>query len=294
MTVFECVLDAKAALGECPMWHAGEQRLYWIDGERDELHRFDPATGHDESRKLADHIGSFGFRDGGGLVAALGSGFGYVDFETARIEPIAAVEADNPLTTFNDGRAAPGGRFFAGTMGVPVDPRYTRGAFYRLDPDGSVTQICDAMGTSNGLAFSPDGRLLNHADSLPSVQTIWVWDHDPATGDVDNRRIFATTHDLRGRPDGAAVDAEGCYWSANVDGWQVVRYAPDGSIERTIPVPVQKPSMPCFGGPDLDILYVTSICEGGFAAMEPDQPLAGGLFACQPGVKGLPEPKFRG
>ncbi len=294
MSKFECVLDAKAALGECPMWHDGEQRLYWADCERGELHRFDPASGEDECRKLADHIGSFAFREAGGLVAALDKGFAYVDFDTGAITPIVDVEADDPGTTFNDGRAAPGGQFFAGTMGVPMTPGTTPGAFYRLDPDGSVTQICDGMGTSNGLAFSPDGRILYHSDSLPSVQTIWAADHDPATGEVENRRVFATTHDLPGRPDGATVDAEGFYWSANVDGWQIVRFAPDGTIDRTLPAPVQKPSMPCFGGPDLDVLFVTSISDGGYAPMAPDQPLAGGIFACQPGVKGLPEWRFAG
>jgi len=294
MTTFKCVLDAKAHVGECPTWHAGEARLYWIDSGKDELHRFDPATGHDECRKLDDHIGSFGFREKGGLVAALGKHFGYVDFESGRIEPVAEVEADLPGTWFNDGRTAPGGRFVAGTMGYPIDPQKTPGALYRFDPDGAVTQICGGMGTSNGLAFSPDGRILYHSDSLPSVQTIWAWDHDPETGAVENRRVFATTHDLPGRPDGATCDAEGYYWSANVDGWQVVRFAPDGTVDRTIPVPVQKPSMPCFGGPDLDILYVTSINEGGYSEMEPGQPLAGGIFACEPGVKGVPEPLFKG
>ena len=294
MSTFKCVLDAKAHVGECPTWHAGEQRLYWIDSAKGELHRFDPETGHDECRKLADQIGSFGFRETGGLVAALGKTIGFVDFETGRIEPIAEVEKDQPGTCFNDGRCAPGGRFFAGTMGFPIDPGRRAGAFYRFDPDGRVTRICDQMGTSNGLAFSPDGRILYHADSLPSVQTIWAWDHDPETGAVENRRVFAITHELRGRPDGATVDAEGFYWSANVDGWQVVRYAPDGSIDTAIPVPVQKPSMPCFGGPDLDILYVTSISDGGLSEMDSGQPLAGGIFACQPGVKGLPEPKFTG
>jgi len=294
MSTFKCVLDAKAHVGECPTWHAGEQRLYWIDSAKDELHRFDPETGHDECRALDDHIGSFGLCTSGRLIAALGKQFAYVEFETGRIDPIAEVETDEPDTYFNDGRCAPGGRFFAGTMGYPIDPDRKVGAFYRLDPDGSVTEICGQMGTSNGLAFSPDGRTLYHSDSLPSVQTIWAWDHDPKTGAVENRRVFATTFDLPGRPDGATVDADGFYWSANVDGWQVVRYAPDGSIDTTIPVPVQKPSMPCFGGPDLDILYVTSIAQGGYAEMQPGQPLAGGIFACQPGVKGLPEPLFGG
>lgn len=294
MTSVECVLDAKAMLGECPMWHDGEQKLYWVDAERGELHRFDPASGTDEHRKLADHIGSFAFRERGGLVAALDNNFATVDFDTGAIRPIADVEADNPGTTLNDGRAAPGGRFFAGTMGVPITPGKTPGAFYRLDAYGTVTQICDGMGTSNGLAFSPDGLTLYHSDSLPTVQTIWAWDHDPATGAVQNRRVFATTHDLPGRPDGATIDAEGFYWSANVDGWQIVRFAPDGSVDRTIAMPVQKPSMPCFGGPELDILYVTSISDGGSTPMEPGQPNAGGLFACKPGVKGLPTDRFAG
>jgi L-arabinonolactonase len=294
MTAFECVLDARARVGECPVWHPLERRLYWIDSPAGLINRFDPATGRNETLALGQSIGSFGFRKSGGLIAALKSGFARLDFEGGHLESIADPEADRSDTAFNDGRVGPGGQFFAGTMGDPIRLDRTDHGFYRLDPDGRVTKLVDGMGTSNGLAFSPDGTVLYHADSLPMVQTIWAWDHDPATGEVANRRVFATTGDLAGRPDGACVDAEGFYWSANVDGWQVVRYAPDGRIDRILPFPVQKPSMPCFGGDDLDILFVTSIGDGGTTAMAPEQPLAGGLFACRPGIKGLPEPFFAG
>jgi len=292
MSVLECVLDAKAQVGECPTWHQGEQRLYWVDAKGGRINRFDPATGENEMRDLGVLIGSFGFRRDGGLVAATKHGFCYLDFQTGDLTAIADPEADRPETTFNDGRTGPGGQFFAGSMGDPILLDRLDHVLYRLDPDGTVTPLVGGMGTSNGLAFSPDGKTLYHSDSLPVVRTIWAWDHDPATGAIENRRVFVDTHHLPGRPDGGCVDAEGFYWSALVDGWQVVRFDPDGKLERVLSIPVQKPSMPCFGGPDLDTLFVTSIGNGGTVAMAPDQPLAGGIFACQPGMKGLPEPVF--
>ena len=125
-------------------------------------------------------------------------------------------------------------------------------------------------------------------------ETIWTFDFRAEDGTLSNRRVFATTHDLPGRPDGGCVDAEGFYWSANVDGWQMVRFAPDGSVDRTVKLPVQKPTMPAFGGDNLEIMYITSIGAGGSTPLQPGQPQAGSIFACEPGVGGLPEPKFRG
>ncbi|MGY8996076.1 MAG: SMP-30/gluconolactonase/LRE family protein [Alphaproteobacteria bacterium] len=294
MSVLECVLDAKADVGECPMWHQGEQRLYWVDASAGSIHRFNPETGENESRLLSQPCGSFGFREKGGLVGAFKDGFGFLDFESGTLEVTAPVEAERPDTCFNDGRVGPGGHFYAGTMGSPIRLDKLDHAFYRFDPDGRITKLVDGMGTSNGLAFSPDGKTLYHSDSLPVVRTIWAWDHDPTTGAIANRRVFVDTHHMPGRPDGGCVDAEGFYWSALVDGWQVARFDPDGKLERVLSIPVQKPSMPCFGGPDLDTLFVTSIGNGGTVPMAPDQPLAGGIFACQPGMKGLPEPMFSG
>lgn len=293
MSAFECVLDAGAKVGECPMWHRGEKRLYWVDSAAGTIHRFDPASGRNETRTPPEAIGSFGFRATGGLVVAARSGFGFYDFDADRFTLTARVNEREDVM-FNDGRVGPGGRFYAGTMGLPIRQGDHSHAFWRFDPDGRAHRLFDGVGTSNGLAFSPDGRTLYHSDSLPDVQTVWAWDHEPATGSIANRRVFIAMHDLPGRPDGATVDAEGCYWTAHVDGWQVLRFAPDGTIERSLSVPVQKPSMPCFGGDGLDVLYLTSIGAGGTTAMAEGQPLKGGLFAARPGVRGLPEPLFAG
>lgn len=286
-----CVLDARAELGECPVWCAGEGRLYWADLDGRTINRFDPATGRNEAFRIADQIGSFALRRAGGLVVALRSGFHLYDPATERLDPIADPESHKPLNRFNDGRCDPAGRFWAGTMRDPQDPALREGALYRLDVDRRVTRMIEGIGTSNGLAFSPEGRTMYFADTNPNVQTIWAFDFDVATGAIANRRVFATTRDLPGRPDGACVDEEGCYWSANVYGWQVVRYAPDGRVIQAIKVPVEKPSMVAFGGTNLDVLYITSIRV---LTTAPGQPQAGSLFACQPGVRGLPEPYYAG
>ncbi len=286
-----CVLDVRARLGECPIWCAEENRLYWADLDGRTINRFDPLTGTNEVTSVPAQIGSFALRVKGGLVVALRSGFHLFDLATASLEPIADPEAHLPINRFNDGRCDPAGRFWAGTMRDPQDPNLREGSLYRLGLDRSVSRMVEGIGTSNGLAFSPDGRTMYFADSSVQVQTIWAFDFDAATGAIANRRVFATTHDLAGRPDGACVDAEGCYWSANVYGWQVVRYAPDGRVIQTIPVPVEKPSMVAFGGPRLDVLYITSI---GVATTAGGQPKAGSLFACEPGVRGLPEPRYQG
>ncbi|MGH6718384.1 MAG: SMP-30/gluconolactonase/LRE family protein, partial [Alphaproteobacteria bacterium] len=233
MTDVACVLDARVELGECPVWCGEEGRLYWADLNGRMINRFDPATGTNATFPVADQIGSFALRQAGGLVVALRSGFHVYDLATGRLDPIADPEADKPLNRFNDGRCDPAGRFWAGTMRDPQDPALREGALYRLGVDRGVARMIDGVGTSNGLAFSPDGRTMYFADTNPNVKTIWAFDFDAETGAIANRRVFATTHGLPGRPDGACVDEEGCYWSANVYGWQVVRYAPDGRIGRT-------------------------------------------------------------
>ena len=228
----------------------------------------------------------------GGLVVALRSGFHFLDFDTAALTPIVDPEADKPDNRFNDGRCGPDGRFWAGTMRDPQDPAQRTGALYCLDTDLSWRVMVPDVGVSNGLAFSPDGGTMYYADTRQ--ETIWTFDFHAEDGTLGNRRVFATTHDLPGRPDGGCVDAEGFYWSANVDGWQMVRFAPDGSVDRTVKLPVQKPTMPAFGGDNLEIMYITSIGSGGSTPLQPGQPQAGSIFACEPGVCGLPEPKFRG
>ena len=292
MTDVSCVLDVRAALGEGPTWSREERRLYWVNINGHTVNRFDPATGANEVCQLSEQVGSFVLREAGGLVVALRSGFHFLDFETAALTPIADPEADKPDNRFNDGRCGPDGRFWVGTMRDPQDPAQRTGALYCLDTDLSWRTMVSDVGVSNGLAFSPDGGTMYHADTRQ--QTIWAYDFRAEDGTLSNRRVFATTHDLPGRPDGGCVDAEGFYWSANVNGWQMVRFAPDGSVDRTVKLPVQKPTMPAFGGDNLEIMYITSIGSDGSAPLEPGQPQAGSIFACEPGVGGLPEPKFSG
>jgi sugar lactone lactonase YvrE len=289
-----CVLDVHAKVGECPVWCPEEGKLYWVDIGRCTINRFDPATGHNEVCQLPEQIGSFALREQGGIVAALRSGFAFLDFATGHLTAICDPEADKPENRFNDGRCDRAGRFWAGTIRDPGDPTQRPGALYRLGTDLSCSQMVTGVGVSNGLAFSPDGKTMYFADTNRDVQTIWAFDFDLDEGAISNRRVFATTHALPGRPDGACVDADGFYWSANVDGWQLVRFAPDGRVDRTLELPVQKPSMCAFGGEHFAILYITTIGSAGSTPLEPGQPQAGGLFACEPGVRGLPEPKFKG
>ena len=224
MTGVTCVLDVRAALGESPVWSAEERRLYWVNINGCSVNRFDPASGQNELCQLSEQVGSLALREQGGLVVALRSGFHFLDFDSAELTAIADPEADKPDNRFNDGRCGPDGRFWAGTMRDPQDPAQRDGALYCLDTDLSCRAMVGDIGVSNGLAFSPDGRTMYYADTRQ--ETIWTYDFSAEDGTLSNRRVFATTHDLPGRPDGGCVDAEGFYWSANVDGWQMVRFAP--------------------------------------------------------------------
>lgn len=237
-------------------------------------------------------IGCFAFRQAGGVVAALQSGFHTVDLRNGATIPLAEPLKGEIGCRFNDGRCDRAGRYFwAGTMGEPPDPQRPRGAFYRFGTDGSCAKPIDGLIVSNGLAFSPDGRTMYVSDSNAAVQTIWAFDYDADDGVPTNRRVLATTHDIAGRPDGAAVDADGCYWTAANSGAQLVRYAPEGKIDRTVALPVHRPTMPCFGGDGLDTIYVTSMQP---LPGEPRHELDGSIFAVRVGVTGLPEPRFAG
>jgi sugar lactone lactonase YvrE len=152
--------------------------------------------------------------------------------------------------------------------------------------------MAGGLHVANGLAFSPDGRTLYHSDSFAAVRTIWAWDFDADRGTIANRRVFVDTHGMPGRPDGGAVDADGCYWTAANDGWELVRFTPAGKVDRRIALPVAKPSMLAFGGERLDVIYVTSIRPRNTDLS--DQPQAGSLFAVEAGIQGLPEPLFAG
>lgn len=289
MNEVRCVLDIKAAIGECPRWHPHERRLYWVDILEPSLNALDPATGQTERWLMPERIGCFGFRREGGLIAGMQLGIYIVELDpTVRTERVFAFEADNPQTRFNDGRVDPGGRFWAGTVIESMDKRV--GSLFRYDPNGTCTRMVDKLICSNGLAFSPDGRIMYHSDSRQDY--VWAWDYDRETGGISNQRVFLGIDIQEGRPDGAAVDVEGFYWICHIGGWHLARYSPDGVIDRVVGIPVQRPTMCGFGGPDLRTLYITSATYPLSAAELRKQPLAGGLFALEVDVPGFPEPFF--
>lgn len=290
MTGVTCVHEARAIVGESPRWNPRDGGLYWVDIYAPALHRFEPETGRTERWPLPERVGCFSFCPDGRLIAGMQNGIGFIEPDTQDVERVFDFEPDNPDSRFNDGRCDPGGRFWAGTMVERLDRNV--GVLYRYDPDRTIHRMVDGLVCPNGLAFAPDGRALYHSDSRQDF--VWAWDLDPATGDISGRRVFLANDIMEGRPDGAAVDAEGGYWISCVGGWRVARFLPDGVIDRVIGVPVQRPTACTFGGTDLDTLYITSATFPLSETALRKQPLAGGLFAVRPGVRGLPEAEFGG
>lgn len=289
----ERVLDCKAALGEGALWSVDEQALYWVDIKQQTLNRFDPATGANTSWDMPSPIGCFALCDKGGAVVALCEGFHHFDFQTRALRFLADPEPHMPGNRFNDGTVDPAGRFWAGTMPIAGPGTVPEGALYCLDLDGSARKAGGSFWIQNGLAFSPDGKTMYVSDSHAEVRTIWAFDYDPQTGVPSHQRVFFDTRAVAGRPDGAAVDAEGGYWMAGVGGWQLVRITPQGQVDRIIDVPVERPTKIAFGGRDLDIMYVTSIGHSADPA-NPAHREAGNLLAVYAGVQGLPVPKYAG
>lgn len=276
-------------LGEGPVWVPEEQALYWVDILRPTLQRWHPASGEYKNWMMPSDIGCFALRRQRGMVLALRSGFAYFDLEGGDVTPINDPEADKPFTRFNDGKCDRRGRFWAGTM--DEDGPNTRGALYRLDPNGEYQQIKSDVGISNGLGWSPDNRIMYYTDSIK--RTIWSYDYDLGEGIISRQKVFAQTPEDY-VPDGLTVDAEGFVWSAKWDGWKIVRYAPDGSIDLEVPLPVQRPTSCIFGGPHLDILYITSAKVGLSEAELLEQPFAGSVLMLETDTQGLPEPRFSG
>lgn len=292
----ELILDAQNATGESPVWSAREQALYWVDIPAGVLHRWDPADESSQSWKAPQMLACIARYENGDWIAGMEDGLYHLTESadgTLSSRSLASVEHALPGMRFNDGRCDRQGRFWAGTMLMDMGAGAAVGAMYRYSASQSealTAQLTDLI-VPNGLAFSPDGKTMYLSDSHPSVQKIWAFDYDTDSGTPHNRRLFVDMNHYLGRPDGAAVDAEGCYWICGNDAGLIHRFTPTGKLDQSLVVPVKKPTMCAFGGPKLDTLYVTSIRPGGDIS---DQPLAGGVFALRPGVRGLEEPAFKG
>lgn len=290
----ELIVDARNAVGESPVWVPEENALYWVDIPAGGLQRWSADTGQVDAWKTPQMLACIARHRDGGWVAGMESGFfrlhprtdGSLDSE--RLAQVDHARADMRL---NDGRCDRQGRFWAGSMVLNMGANAAEGILYRYSAGqrGPLDAQQKGFLVPNGLGFSPDGRTLYLSDSHPQVQQIWAFDYDIDTGTPSNRRVFVDMNQYEGRPDGAAVDADGCYWICANDAGLIHRFTPDGRLDRSLAVPVKKPTMCAFGGPRLDTLFVTSIRPGDD---HDPQSLAGGVFALDPGVKGLPEPLF--
>jgi len=274
-------------LGEGPVWCPRQQALYWVDIRQPTLRRLDPAGGRVESWQMPELVGSLALAEDDRVLVALSSELALFDLATGAFERIARPQRVLPDQRFNDGKCDRQGRFWVGSMNnITRDPE---GVLYCLDPHGKLVEMLSGIRIPNSLAWSPDGRTMYFADSL--LHTIHAYAFDPATGTQGAKRLFART-DPPAIPDGGTVDRDGYLWSAEYDGWRLTRYAPDGRIDRVVELPVQRPTSCMFGGPSLDILYVTTAKQRLSEAELARQPLAGALLALDVGVRGLPEPRF--
>jgi len=294
----ELIVDAQNATGESPVWIAAEQALYWVDIPNRQLLRWNSSSAQVSRWTFDQMIACIARQQGDANRWIAGMQDGIYDLSlhedgTSSMTRLAGVEHRQDGMRFNDGRCDRQGRFWAGTMVLDMAAGIAAGALYRLDGSASADSLSACMSdfiVPNGLGFSPDGRTMYLSDSHPSVQRIWSFDYDIESGTPSNRRLFVDMNEHPGRPDGAAVDVDGCYWICGNDAGLIHRFTPDGRLDRSLEVPVKKPAMCAFGGPGLDTLFVTSIRPGGDLS---DQPLAGGVFALRPGVCGLEETRFQ-
>lgn len=274
-----------AALGESPFWSIEEQCVYFADIRAGRLHRFDPATGHMSATDFDRPLGVIAPALNRKLLLGLGQEFMLFDPRSRELSSFAKTSGPRHWR-FNDGRCDRFGRLWCGFMSDPPDPA-AAGRILRLNPDGTFEQMFGGVITPNGIAFSQDSRRLFFADSHPTVRTIWTSELDAIGQPVGKRERFAVTKGIHGRPDGAMIDNEGCYWSAAADGGDLVRYMSDGCEIDRIGLPVRKPTMACFGGTGLNTIFVTTAKTGLI-----DDPLGGALLALSVGVQGLPEHVF--
>lgn len=251
------VWQVGADVGECPFWDEATQTLYWADVRAPALHRHAVDGAELGSWPLPEPVGAFALlQDGTRALVALASGLAILDLATGALDRLVDPEPDRPANRLNEGKVSPCGRHFVfGSMDDRAAKEAT-GSLYCLSADRSLRVLARNLVVANGVAWSPDARVLYHSDSRASM--IWASDWDARSGTAANRRVFASPTDAEGRPDGAAMDQEGHYWSAGVSAGCLNRFAPDGRIVQTIRLPVQAPTMPAFGGGDGGLLFVTS------------------------------------
>lgn len=284
-TAPECLVPSRDRLGEGPCWSVAEGRLYWFDIKGRALNWLSPGAGAAGRHDLGLRASAAAVRAGGGLLVATERGLAHWDPDTQTLALVHPVALEPGFRT-NDGKTDPHGDFWWSTM--DDDGGRRAGVVFRTLRSGQTEVVIDGIHIANTVSFSADGQRLYLADS--QVQTIFAYD----TSDLSRREVFVHTRSEQATPDGGAIDADGFLWNAQWGGSRLVRYAPDGRIDRIVLMPVEQPTSCAFGGPDLETLFVTSAWDGLSDAARRAQPLAGGLFAFNPGVAGLPLPLYEG
>ena len=279
----ELIVDQPAHTAECPLWHPEEKVLYWLDIPNAKLFRYNPATTNVDTFDTGTPTGGITIQEDGALLLFMAQGAVKLwrDGKTETIINNIPQEADS---RFNDVIAAPLGRVFCGTLSTPDHA----GTLYRLDPELALIPVADQVGTSNGMAFSPDRKFFYHTDTRK--HTIYRYNYEEVTGELTNKTDFIVVDDGPSRPDGLTIDSEGSLWSARWDGYSIVKYSPDGTELERIALPARKVSSLTFGGESYNDLYITT--AGGDDRIA-NGSTAGSLFRIQCDTPGLPEFRSR-
>lgn len=279
-------------VGESPLWHAAEQTLYWVDIEGFAVHRLQPATGQHRKWPMASEPSALAISADGGLVVATRAGFMHLDTEDGTLTAIAPAPYDTATTRFNDGKVDAAGRFWVGTI---YEPRDKQAAEMFVLERGAVRKAWSGgMTNSNGLAFSPDGSTMYHADT--AAHSVTRRGYDLASGTPSAPQVLTQfsadkANNYGGRPDGAAVDSEGNYWVAMFEGGRVAKLSPQGELLDEIALPLRCPTMVAFGGADLKTLYITSASKRPAEELA-QYPLSGRVLQVRVAVAGLPAPSY--
>lgn len=286
MSTFELVWDSRCGVAECPVWDAANRRLLFCDINGRKINALAVDSGDRETWILPEVVGSFGLCCSGRLVVALRHRVVLFDPRTQAITDLTPAVVEPVTNRLNDGKVGPDGAFWVGSMDEN-SPRQPLGALYRVTADGRIEKKSEGYAVSNGLAWSPDGRTMYHSDSTSAI--IEAWDFDPSTGGMSNHRVIAKLTNEDGRPDGAAMDMDGNYWSAGPSAGCINCFSPTGQLLTKLPFPVPGPTMPAFAD---DLMFVTSLREGKSPEILAQYPTLGGLFRAPAPAKGAPVAMF--
>lgn len=292
--MMEHFLDNRHELGECVLWCERTGRLLWTDIPQATLWSYSPASGRSFSWQMPERLCSFALTGSDDcLLLALASGLAFFRFSTGEVTRIVEVEADIPATRINDGRCDRQGRFVFGMFNQEDGAKRALGGFYRLNTDLSLEHLpLGNAAIANSICFSPDGRRMYYADSV--TREIRCCQYDPDSGAIGASQVFVPADAAPGEPDGSCIDADGCLWTTRWGAGQVMRFAPDGRLDRVLTLAAPQPSCPAFGGPELSTLYVTSAWLGMTGGDRASAPLSGAMFRSALEVRGLPESRFLG